>query len=121
MALTKGQALLVARMRELIEEGTWHAVPSHSPTIRYTDTQTTHPAQLGDGFGRWPEPNYSRHVFVTLAGGSVILGVASAPWMGRSDSSIPLWLATEILKDPTLAFDDTRRWAMRDARKAARP
>lgn len=115
---------ILQRMVELaMSEGSpWTALPGQygGGTVRYTKTQPTPDCHRGTGFGRWDQDTYDSHVFLTRVGGKFILGVASAPWMGRQDSDIPLWEAEAILEDPELALDHTRRWAMRDARKAAR-
>ena len=104
------------------EEGNgWEAVPGVAGlTIRRTSEHETHPANLGDGFGRWPEPTYHSHVFITLVAGKVILGYSAAPWVSRNDSHVPFWLAEAILADHTLAGDYIRINAMREARKKAR-
>jgi hypothetical protein len=103
------------------ETSGWEPVPGLAGlTIRHTDEHETHPANLGEGFGRWPEPTYHSHTFVTLVAGKVILGYSAAPWMSRNDSDIPFWLAEAILGDHTLAGDYTRINAMRDARKKGR-
>ena len=104
------------------EEGNgWEPVPSVAGlTIRYTDEHKTHPANLGEGFGRWPELTYHSHVFITLVAGKVILGYSAAPWMSRNDSHVPFWLAEAILEDHTLAGDYQRINAMRAERKKAR-
>jgi hypothetical protein len=99
------------------EASGWAPVPGIGLTIRHTDEHETHPANLGQGFGRWPEPTFHSHVFITLVAGKVILGYAPAPWMGRNDSEISLWLALAILADHTLAGDHTRINAMRAERK----
>lgn len=118
-ALTKGQAAILARMRELAT-GDWEPVPSHSPTIRLTRTVDTPEYARGTGFGRWDQPTYEEHLFVTLAGGKVILGHAPCPWVGRSDSEEPLWYASELLnhENPWAVLED--RLALKAQRKARR-
>lgn len=103
------------------EASGWEPVPGIAGlTIRRTTEHETHPANRGEGFGRWPEATYHSHVFITLVAGKVILGYASAPWMGRTDSYVPFWLAEAILEDHTLAGDWTRINAMREARRAGK-
>lgn len=118
---------IVRRMIELAgdEASEWTAIGTGvGATIRWTKTQET-PAYArekrpGQAWAMWEGETYDSHVFITLVAGKFILGVAGAPWVGRQDSDAPLWLVEAILEDPELAHDDTRRWAMRDARKAAR-
>lgn len=104
------------------EASPWEALPSRvGLTIRRTTEHKTHPANRGEGFDRWPEPTYHSHTFITLVAGKVILGRASAPWMGRTDSDIPLWLAEAILTDAEdLGQDTARMLRMKDERKRAR-
>lgn len=104
------------------EASPWQPVPGLAGlTIRRTTEHETHPANRGEGFGRWPEPTYHSHTFITLVGGKVILGRAGAPWVGRTDSDIPLWLAEAILTDAEdLGQDTARMLAMKDERKRAR-
>jgi hypothetical protein len=112
---------LAARMVELAAdtESPWTALGSMvGATLRFTETVPTPDYHRGEGFGRWDQDTYDRHVFLTLVAGKFILGVATAPWMGRSDSDIPLWLAEAILEDPALGFDDARRWQLKAARRA---
>jgi hypothetical protein len=108
------------------ETSGWAPVPGIGLTIRHTeehDTPEAIRAKPGErsGFGTWDQPTYHSHVFVTLIAHKVILGYGAAPWVGRNDSEIPLWLALAILGDHTLAGDYERINAMRTARKAARP
>jgi len=103
------------------EASPWTALGSMiGATLRFTETVPTPDYHRGDGFGRWPGETYDRHVFVTMVAGKVILGVAVAPWMGRNDQEIPLWLTEAILADPSLAFDDARRWQLKAERRAPR-
>lgn len=114
---------LVRRMVELAADETsgWTALGSLTgATLRWTETVPTPEYHRGDGFGRWPEETYDRHVFITLVAGKFILGAATAPWMGRSDSDIPLWLAEAILEDPALGLDSARQWQLKAARRDAR-
>jgi hypothetical protein len=112
-----------ARIIELANdpESGWVAVPGpYGLTIRYTRTHPTPDYHRGTRGGRWDQDTYDDHVFVTLAGRKVLLGVAPAPWVGRQDSDCPLWLAEAILTDPTLAHDTQRVLDMRRARRSAR-
>lgn len=103
------------------ETSGWEPVPGVAGlTIRWTAEHETHPANLGEGFGRWPHPTYHSHVFITLVGSKVILGWAAAPWMGRTDSEIPFWLTEAILADHTLAGDYERINVMRELRRAGK-
>jgi hypothetical protein len=114
---------IIHRMVELAGDPAsgWTALGGQiGATVRYTKTRQTPDYMRGTGFGRWDQGTYDTHVFLTLVAGKFILGVASAPWVGRSDSDVPLWLVQAILEDPDLAHDDIRRNAMRNARKAAR-
>lgn len=119
---------IIHRMVELAgsEDSPWTALPTQhgGATIRWTKTRPTpdyaRSTERGAWNALWDQDTYDSHVFITLVGGKFILGVASCPWVGRSDQDAPLWLVEAILEDPELAHDDTRRWAMRDARKAAR-
>jgi hypothetical protein len=106
--VTATQDRIRARMIALVQEGTWSVVPSaYAAVIRLTKTVTTPEANLGDGFGRWPEPTYDRHLFVTLTSQGVIVGDAVAPWIGRHDSTAPYWLVEEMLaaSDPWAVWD----------------
>jgi hypothetical protein len=112
---------LAIRMDELArdEASAWTGLGSMvGATLRFTETVLTPDYHRGDGFGRWPEETYDRHVFMTLVAGKVILGVATAPWMGRNDREVPLWLAEAILEDPALGFDNARQWQLKAARRA---
>lgn len=109
------------------EASGWEPVPGLAGlTIRRTSEHETHPANRakpgeGAGFGTWDQPTYHSHTFITLVGGKVILGRAGAPWVGRTDSDIPLWLAEAILMDPEdLGQDTARMLRMKDERKRAR-
>jgi hypothetical protein len=117
--LTATQERILARMIELAGQGTWHTVPSQTgATIRYTRTIETPDYHRGDGFGRWPEATYDRHLFLTLMRQGVIAGDASAPWMGRSDSPAPYWLVELVLaaEDPLKVWDE--RLELKRARNA---
>jgi hypothetical protein len=113
---------ILTRMRELARDpdSGWKVVPSdYAATLRFTTTIKTPDYFRGTGFGRWHEATYDQHVFVTLVAGKVILGVAAAPWVGRSDTSIPFWLAEAILDDPALGLDSAHRQQLKANRKAA--
>jgi len=107
------------------EASGWEPVPGIGLTIRFsTEHETPDWARQTRSVDRgayWGQPTYHSHVFVTLVASKVILGVASAPWVGRTDSEIPYWLAEAILADHTLAGDHERINALRAARKARRP
>lgn len=114
---------LAARMVELAADpdSGWTALGSLvGATLRWTETVPTPDYHRGTGFGRWEDETYERHVFLTLVAGKFILGAAPAPWVGRNDSDIPLWLAEAILEDPSLGLDDARRWRLKSERRAAR-
>jgi hypothetical protein len=114
---------LARRMVELAvdQASPWTALGSMvGATIRFTETVPTPDYHRGTGFGRWDQDTYDRQVFLTLVAGKFILGVATAPWMGRSDSDIPLWLAEAILEDPALGFDSARQWQLKAERRAPR-
>jgi hypothetical protein len=106
--MTKTQTQLYARMRELVAQGTWDALPTNvGITVRWTRTVPT-PGWAKDA-RRWPADTYNRLVFLTLQRSGVILGISSAPWMRRQDSHIPYWRAFEILDNPQAAFSPARR------------
>jgi hypothetical protein len=123
MTMTRGQEKILARMRALVDGGTWETLPSHSPTIRLTREVKT-PNYARERFqGReplWDQETYTEILFMTLVNGGMIRGYGSCPWVGRSDQVIPFWYAEMILdaEDPwTVVYD----WAkLKDARKAAR-
>jgi len=108
------------RMAELAEDETspWEPVPARfgEATIRRTWTHDTPDYHQRD----WPEPTYHVHVFLTMVAGKIIMGTAPAPWVGRSDSEIPLWLAEAILEDAELGLDSQRQMDMRHARRGGR-
>jgi hypothetical protein len=105
---------LLARVIEEAGQGRWTAVSNTAglPTIRH-DKITPTPATVG-----WSDPTYPSHVFITLINRKVILGRAPAPWVGRLDGDIPLWLAEAILDDPEVGHDSGRMLALKDERAA---
>jgi hypothetical protein len=107
--------------KAVVEEG-WKVVPSHSPTIRYTKTETTPDyARTRGVYGGEPMYDFDTYdslVFITLVGSTVILGTADAPGAGRRDREIPQYLALAILDDPVLAFDHERQHALKGGRRA---
>lgn len=96
----------------------WQPVPTgFGITIRHSVRGLTTPdwareRRLIPGMGgertmaRWDEPTYDQHVFLTVVGYSSkpLLGVARAPWVGRTDSDLTLTRALEILRDPASAL-----------------
>jgi hypothetical protein len=109
MTSTKREAIIAA-MHELVAAGTWTAIGGN--TIRWSEVRDT-PAWAREerplNRASWPEPTYTRHVFVTMyRSGSPIVGVAPAPWVGRTDSHATLTRVAELLADPTSAFDHPR-------------
>ena len=108
--LTVTQARILARMKELAGGGMWKVIgPSpYAVTVVVSRTAETPEANRGNGFGRWPEPTYDRHLFVTLTSQGVIVGDATAPWVGRRDQDAPYWLAELVLnaEDPMAVWDD---------------
>lgn len=118
--LTKAQRELLEDMRALADndDSGWEAVPSdYAAVIRWSETVDTPEHMRGKGWGHWDSPTYDRLVFITLTHSGVILGVASAPWVNRSDWHIPYWLANAILGDPRLALNTERRLALIEERK----
>lgn len=73
-------------------------------TISYTETLNTPDDFRGDGFAKHPYPTFNRHVSLTLAAGTPILGVARAPWVGGNQSYLTIKRAHEILADPAHVF-----------------
>lgn len=113
------------RIVQLATEGrTWEPVPkAYGLTVRHTVTEKT-PDYARKPWREsaeplWGQDTYNTHVFVTMIGRKVILGAASAPWMGRTDTDVPLWLAEMILDDPSLGLDSHRQVELRNQRKAA--
>lgn len=106
MALTKKQQELANAMIAASKAKQWTAVNGY--TIRYTEKCATPEwAQEDRGWGAgalYPFPTYERHVFLSLVGGKVILGVAHAPWTGRQDQYVTLKRAHAVLADPTAVF-----------------
>ncbi len=87
--------------QEAAKSGVWEPITGN--TLRYSETDLPTPENLPENW--WPEPTYSRHVFLTfIPGSSVILGVASSPWTGRQDTSVTQKRAREILADPAALF-----------------
>jgi hypothetical protein len=130
MTMTRGAEKILARMRELVDGGTWEMVPSHSPTIRLARELTTPNYAREPYKGRmalWGQETYTETLFITLVNGTVIRGYSSCPWVGRSDQTIPFWYAEMILNagDPwTVVYDWARlkdeRQADYNARQAAK-
>lgn len=110
---------LVARMFELVAEGTWKAIRSdYSMVMSFTETVPTPEHNRGTGFGRWNEPTYDRHLFVTYVAGKFILGEARAPWVGRSDRDAPLWFV-ELILDADEPWTVVENWLeLKRARRA---
>jgi hypothetical protein len=110
---------IIKRAIELAGQGVWTALNRDGmPTVRWTRTQFT-PDWVREGAGApYPFEDYDRHVFLTFVGSTVVMRVASAPWVRASDSAPPLWLVEAILEDPELAFSTERILAMKAARKA---
>lgn len=119
--MTKTQARVLARMKELAAQGTWTGVPSnYGLTIRWTRTQPTPEFIKSGTYSPYPFEEYDRHVFLTLVGQVVIMKVSSCPWMRGTDGPVPYWLAEAVMEDPELAFDTERRLAMKHARRGGR-
>lgn len=97
--MTKTQAKMLDAMRAAIASGEWVAVSGQ--TIRYTETLET-PEGIPDRW--WPGATYDRYVFVTLTLGGMILGVARAPWVERTDQSVTYKRAFAVLADPASVF-----------------
>lgn len=106
---------ITQRMTELAADqaSPWEPVPSRmvGRTIRRTWTRETSETYLE--LKVWSQPTYPAHVFLTLVAGKFILGTAPAPWVGRRDQEIPLWLVEAILDEPELALDSHRQNEMR--------
>ena len=95
----------------------WTAIEtSVGATIRRSWTNET-PEYMGRA---WSEPTYEAHVFLTLVAGKFLLGRAPAPWVGRADSYVPVYLAEAILEDPELGLDTDRQLDMKHARRGGR-
>lgn len=107
MTSTKRERI-IATMRELVAAGTWTAVDGN--TIRWSEERDTPEWAQKDGHLRradWPDPRYTRHVFVTMfRSGSPIVGVSHAPWVRRTDSHVTLARVAELLADPRSAFGE---------------
>lgn len=124
---TTARPKLSAKRTELIDgmklyalnpNAIWQPVPiGFGITIRHSVRGLETPAwarerKLIPGMGgertrpRWDEPTYDQHVFLTVVGytGKPLLGVARAPWVGRSDTDLTLARALEILRDPASAL-----------------
>lgn len=114
----------LARMRELVDKGSWEALPSHSPTIRLTRTLKTpdyaREKRPGALWALYEAETYDEILFITLVNGTVIMGHGSCPWVGRSDSGEPFWYVEMLLnaEDPWDVVE--RRIGIKAARKAAR-
>lgn len=113
---------IIQRMIELAgdEASPWTGVEGlYGVVLRRTWTRQT--SQTYRDLDLWTQPTYQAHLFLTMtATGGVLLGVSHAPWVGRRDHDIPLWLAEAILENPELGLDSTWQLAMRDARRDAR-
>ena len=110
---------LVRRMVELAgsPESEWTAIETRvGATVRRTWQEATPQWARRD----WPEESYHAHVFLTLVAGTFILGRAAAPWVGRQDTNIPLYLVEAILEDPELGLDAQRQMDLRHARRGGR-
>lgn len=120
--MSKSAERIFTRMKKAADEDGWTVVPAYSPTVRYTKTRPTpeHARKRGvyGGQPMYDFDTYDTHVFVTLVGSKVILGVGAAPWVRRQDYDVPHWLALAILDDPTLAFDHPRQRQMKADRHA---
>lgn len=113
---------IIQRMIELAgdEASPWTG-DQHLAGVALRRTWTRQTSQLYRDLDMWTQPTYQEHLFFTAtATGGVLLGVSHAPWVGRQDQVIPLWLAEAILEDPELGLDSTRQLEMRDARKVSR-
>jgi hypothetical protein len=108
------------RMAELAEDpaSPWEPVPSRmvGRTIRRTWTRETSRTYLE--LKVWSESTYQAHAFLTQVNATFILGTSAAPWVGRRDQVVPLWLAEAILDEPELALDSHRQNEMRATRRA---
>lgn len=121
MALTKTAKRVLHTMIRLTQDTStgWVPIPGlpGNGTIRWDQVNETPEYMRGTGFGKWPEPTYESHVWITLVAGKVILGVAHSPVTGRQDRDIPFWLAEKILTDPALALDPERLRRVKDMRR----
>jgi hypothetical protein len=114
-----GKDRVIRRMVELAgsPESPWTAIETRvGATVRRTWTNETPEWARRD----WSEPTYHAHVFLTLVAGTFLLGRAPAPWVGRTDSNVPLYLVEAILEDPELGLDTQRQLELRAARKPVR-
>lgn len=123
MTMTRAARKILDRMIELVQapESGWVPVPGTAgSTVRLTRTVDTPEYARGTGFGRWEEPTYEEHLFVTLVAGKVIMGHAPCPWVGRHDSDEPFWYAELLLghSNPWAVLED--RLALKAQRKARR-
>lgn len=120
MTMTRGAEKILARMRELVDTGSWEALPSHSPTIRLTRELKTPNYAREPYKGRmalWGQETYTELLFITLVNNQVIVGHGSCPWVGRSDSQEPLWYV-EMLLNAEEPWDVVeRRIGIKAARK----
>lgn len=122
MTVRNARAAIAAKVTELLEAGTWQAVPVHQGllTIRWTKTSPT-PEYAREGRGApYPFEDYDQHVFLTFIGQRTVMRTCPCPWVRCSDTQPPLWLVLAILEDVELAFDTTRILALKAARKASR-
>jgi hypothetical protein len=109
------------QMRALVRGPQWNLVPGSyygRITILATKVIETPEYSRGEGFGRWPDATYERHLFVTLTWSGVVLGDAPAPWVGRRDYGVPYWFAQMVLDadDPFTVLDQYAR--IKDERRA---
>lgn len=118
---------IIRRMVELAgdPENGWTALGTqYGATVRYTQTHETpeyaRTKRPGKQFVMWEGETYESHVFLTLVSGTFIMGTSAAPWVGRTDREVPLWLVEAVLEDPELAHNTARQLKMRAERKAAR-
>lgn len=104
---TPTQQRLVARMKEVIAEGTWEVVDGG--TSRYAQRNIPTPSNIPRR--SWPDTTYDRLVFLSVSTGkpwSIFLRVDRAPWVESQDMKITFKRAFEILEDPTIALDYPR-------------
>ncbi|WP_040829788.1 hypothetical protein [Nocardia jiangxiensis] len=106
--LTAKQRELIGAINVELEAGHWEPIPAPGyTTIRWMRDVPTPESFRGEGFGRWPDETYFQVVFLSIVTGkpwSLHLGVVSAPWVGRRDSTITMTRAMEILRDPQRAL-----------------
>jgi hypothetical protein len=87
-----------------VASGKWVIVDGS--TIRYSETVQTPEFNLGNGFGRWPDPTHSRHQFLTFISpsehyrGAILYRIDRAPWVTCRDEKVTYKRAFEILANP---------------------